>query len=214
MAKSVWTIARALIRGILAIFTRFKVEGLENLNGIDGPSILIANHISYLDPPVLAAALPKGFGKPPIRFLARKEIYLPVLSRLMTALGAVRLDTEKPLKTLKTALRLLGEGQTVAIFPEGTRALDGKLHEFMGGAEFLASKAGVPVVPVFIAGTFKTGEGYFNGFKKIVLFLVRAYQVKVVFGKPFHGDIREEYLGFYAAQGGYSTDKNKAPQLV
>jgi 1-acyl-sn-glycerol-3-phosphate acyltransferase len=166
---------------------------------MDTPVILIANHTSYLDPLALAASLPSSSQLIPVRFLAKKEIYDAGLSPFLSLTGTIFLDTNKPLKALKTALAVLKEGNSIGIFPEGTRSITGELLPFKEGVDFLAKKSGAPVLPAVILGTFKHGEGYVNGLKKILLFLSFRYRIKVVFAKPITGEIESEFTKLYCA---------------
>ncbi|MCL6473262.1 MAG: 1-acyl-sn-glycerol-3-phosphate acyltransferase [Firmicutes bacterium] len=192
-----WAVTWYIVRSVLRTFAGFKVKGLENLDGLGRPVVIVSNHVSYLDPPVLGAAIPLRSSIMPVSFIARKEIYIPVVSQLITMLGTVQIDTKKPLSALRASLGLLKNGRSIAIFPEGTRSPNGELQSFMEGADFLAAKSGAPVLPVVIIGTFRPGFGYLSGLKKTILFLTGRYRIEVVFGEPFSGKVEEGYIKFY-----------------
>ena len=144
---------------------RFKfpitVTGLENIPSTGGV-ILASNHASYLDPPVIAAAIKHRF----MRFMARDTLFHhPVSNWLFPKIGVVPLSREKgDVAAIKNAIHMLKSGECVGLFPEGTRTLDGNIHEAKGGIGFLIAKASVPVIPVYIGGTF---EAFPKGAKKI-----------------------------------------------
>lgn len=129
---------------------RLTVHGREHLP-LRGPCILASNHASYLDPVVLGAASPRR-----LAFIARHDLFdVPLLGSYLRLLGAFPVHQEHAVdvESFRTALRLLGRGEAIALFPEGTRSHDGRLQTGKGGVGLLALKANVPVVPAYIAGT-------------------------------------------------------------
>jgi len=121
----------------LKIFFRLRVSGRENVPRMGG-CVVAANHASYLDPPIVGAAL--RFRA--VRFMARESLF--PLSRERGDVGALR----QGIATLKA-------GGALGVFPEGTRTPNGELQPAKGGIGFLIAKAGVPVVPVHIEGTYR-----------------------------------------------------------
>jgi len=117
-----------------------------------GPFIVVANHESYADVLVLLANLPMQ-----VRFLAKRGIFrVPVLGWSIRAAGFVpvdRGDRSRSFATVETALKRLGKGRSLVVFPEETRTRNGELSPFKKGAAMLASKTGFPILPVGIAGT-------------------------------------------------------------
>lgn len=124
-------------------------EGAENLPG-EG-AILVANHQSLVDIPLLLAAFDRE-----IRFLAKHELgRVPVFGRSMRAAGNLFVDREDPrdaVRVIREAGAAMRRGEMIVIFPEGTRSADGSLGEFKPGAFFIARKTGAPLVPVCIGG--------------------------------------------------------------
>jgi 1-acyl-sn-glycerol-3-phosphate acyltransferase len=139
------------------------------------PHILMANHQSYLDIPVLFAALPEPFG-----MLAKQELFrVPVFRSAMKGLRCIpihRANRRESFESLKRAAELVRGGNTIVVFPEGTRSEDGKLAELKKGAFHLAEMAGVPVVPIGIRGTA-------GGLPKGAL-LIRRAKVHITVGVP------------------------------
>lgn len=127
-------------------FVRMEVDGAEKIN--PGFSyVIVANHSSYMDIPVLLSAL-----NTQIRFFAKKGLFsIPLLGWHLGRAGhlpVVRGDARASLKSLSEAARLIRErGISPLIFPEGGRTEVG-IRPFKEGAAYLAIKAGVPVLPV------------------------------------------------------------------
>jgi 1-acyl-sn-glycerol-3-phosphate acyltransferase len=114
-----------------------------------GPVLLVANHQSHLDPVLIGLACPRQ-----LKFLARVGLFFWPFSWWIRALGAVKIDRESALGGIKTALKLLKDGNAVAVFPEGSRTFDGLIHEFLPGFCVLARRSGATIVPVAIDGAF------------------------------------------------------------
>ncbi len=129
------------------------VAGKEQLNP-ERPYIFAANHQSQFDIFVLQGFLGLNF-----RWLAKKELFtVPIWGAAMRRAGYIPIDRShgrKAIKSLDEAAQKIAAGTSVIIFPEGTRSIDGKLHDFKAGAMMLAIKSGVPIVPVAILGTYE-----------------------------------------------------------
>lgn len=161
---------RAWARFVLAVsFVHLQVEGLEKLSTGEA-CVFCANHLSYLDPPVILAALPM-----PVRFIAKRSLFsIPFLGWAMRREGDVPIDRDQP-RTAAKAIAATGErlqeGVSVAVFPEGGRSFDGELQQFQSGAVRLAIRAHARVVPVAICGSYtalRPGTIYFPGAKVLV----------------------------------------------
>jgi long-chain acyl-CoA synthetase len=167
-----------LNRAIMRRLFRLRAEGLDNLP--DGGQFIIApNHVSYLDAFVLAAVLPRdvlrrtywagwtgaAFGNPLTRLVSRLAQVIPV-------------DPERAgLSSLAFGAAVLGRGQNLVWFAEGERSRTGRLQPFKPGVGMLLEHYPVPVVPVFIRGTY---EAMPRG-----KFLRRLEKVTVTFDEPF-----------------------------
>jgi 1-acyl-sn-glycerol-3-phosphate acyltransferase len=145
-------LARAWGRMLLRVSgVSVEAVGVEKLDP-KASYVLVANHMSYMDIPAVLATIPLE-----IRFFAKRGLFqIPFLGTHLDRAGhlpVVRGDARASLKTLQEAAhRLRQEGITPLLFPEGGRS-PGALREFKEGAAHLAIKAGVPVVPVGLAGT-------------------------------------------------------------
>jgi len=142
-----WPVRMAL-KPALHLFFRLRRTGHDHIPA--GPVILAANHRSFLDPFIVACCLPR-----PIYFMAKRELFRNRLQGwLLNCLGAFpvcRGDADE--EAVETARRLLGAGEAVVIFPEGTRHRNGSLGRPRRGVGRLALESGAPVVPVAVKGT-------------------------------------------------------------
>ncbi|RMI12562.1 MAG: 1-acyl-sn-glycerol-3-phosphate acyltransferase [Calditrichaeota bacterium] len=142
--------AKLLIR---ASGTRMRVEGLENIDP-DRSYIVVSNHQSLMDIPILLAALPMQ-----MTIVAKKELFrIPVFAQGMKAVGILKIDRgnrAQALETLNRAAEVIRQyGLSVLTFPEGTRTRDGRLQRFKKGPFVLAINTGMPILPVTINGSF------------------------------------------------------------
>lgn len=119
----------------------------------EGPALLVANHASHLDPPILGLCVTTRRMRP----VARESLFKnPVFGRLLRTLGCIPLrDNEGDIGAVRTALESLKRGEVVILFPEGSRSYDGELQPFKRGAALLLRRAKCPVVPVAIDGAFE-----------------------------------------------------------
>jgi 1-acyl-sn-glycerol-3-phosphate acyltransferase len=130
------------------------VRGLERLR--EGqPYVFASNHASLVDIWVLLTYLP---GR--LRFIAKRELYrVPLLGAALRATRTIPIDRqhrEAAAQAYESAARDVRSGRSVIVFVEGTRTRTGRLQEFKKGGFVLAITAGVPVVPVYLSGTYAT----------------------------------------------------------
>ena len=146
-----YRIQRFIIKTLARSYFRIRVKGKEHIPS-SGPIILAANHSSFLDPPFIGLGLPRQ-----VTYLAKEELFsIPILGWWLRLVGSYPVARGKgDARILKTALRLLKEGRTLLIFPEGTRSLDGNVQSLESGFAWLALKTGVPVLPVYTADTYR-----------------------------------------------------------
>ena len=137
------------------IFHRFRVSGLEHVPS-DGAFLLASNHVSFFDPPALGCRVPRD-----LHYFARKSLFKGLLGKLITAFNSIPVDRESSdVSSFKKALKVLGQGSPLLVFPEGTRSLDGSLQAAKAGVGLLAIKASVPVLPARVIGGFEIlGKG-------------------------------------------------------
>jgi 1-acyl-sn-glycerol-3-phosphate acyltransferase len=116
-----------------------------------GGALIVANHVSYLDPSAVGASF-----RQPIYYLARKSLFKGFLGWLLPKIQVLPIDRGKgDLGSMKRILSLLKAGNRVLIFPEGTRSPDGTLQPAEAGIGFIIAKCEVPVVPVRIFGAYE-----------------------------------------------------------
>jgi 1-acyl-sn-glycerol-3-phosphate acyltransferase len=138
---------------LLAANIKAEISGMENIKP-DTSYMVVSNHQSHLDIPVLVYNLPLR-----LTFLAKKELFkIPFFGWGMQAAGILKIDRSdrsKAIQTLKDAERIIVEKKfSVMAFPEGTRSIDGNIHEFKKGSFVMAINTGLPVLPVSIKGTY------------------------------------------------------------
>ena len=142
-------------------FLNIRIRGRENIPADTNSYMICSNHICWVDPIIICA----GF-KQKIRTMAKKELFkIPVLSWLIRGLGAYPIDRSGGnTGTIKDTIRMLREGETVCIFPQGTRRRGQAIAEtpLKTGAAMISVKAGVPIIPVKV----KMKDHRFRPFRK------------------------------------------------
>jgi 1-acyl-sn-glycerol-3-phosphate acyltransferase len=148
-------------------------SGRENVPG-QGGLLVVSNHISFLDPPMVSCALERE-----IHFLARKTLFKKNgFGAAIASLNAIPIDQDRPdMNGLRIIIKRLKEGNAVLLFPEGARSWDGTIQPGAAGAGLVACKAGVPVLPVRLFGSYEVLP---RGGKKFA-----PHPLRVVIGKPF-----------------------------
>lgn len=158
------------------------VSGEENMPA--GPVLIVSNHQSNFDIPVLMSSLKKPAG-----FLSKVEVKkMPFLPQWMEAMNCVFVDRKnrrQAVLSLKEGTEKLKAGHSLIVFPEGTRTKGGDLAEFKTGALRMAVGAGVPIVPIAIDGTYEIMEKH-GGWR------FKPSDVKLTVCKPFTA---EDYSG-------------------
>ncbi|SFS59458.1 lysophospholipid acyltransferase family protein [Paenibacillus sp. 453mf] len=161
----IYSICRGLLRFIYTVLFRLEAVGRENIPR-EGGVVLCCNHISNYDPPTLGIKIERK-----VRFMAKSELFdIPVLGPVLKAVGAFPVKRGGVSKeSIKTALKILRDGQVLGIFPQGSRNNDGGIGK--KGAASFALRSGSAVVPAAIIGEYKL-------FRKM----------KIVYGKPVNLD--------------------------
>ncbi len=144
-----YALVRAFIRFLIRLLTRTEIHGLENVPP-RGPYIMLSNHLSAIDPPLLMAAIPAVITV----FAADTHRHEFIAGAVMNALGAIWVRRgEVDREALRAALDILKDGGIIGLAPEGTRSKTGALIEGKIGAAYLATRANVPLVPVVVTGS-------------------------------------------------------------
>ena len=170
---AMYSVSMKFCRGACRIAgVRTRVEGLDRIPA--GACIFAANHASNLDPPVLLPAIPRR-----VAIFAKRPLFrIPIFAAGMLRAGFIPVErsVSDVAKGIAAAEQHVREGTPIAIFPEGTRSEDGRLHPLKRGAFAIAVSTGAPVVPVSISGTqrlLRRGE-----------WIIRPGEAKVLFGAP------------------------------
>jgi 1-acyl-sn-glycerol-3-phosphate acyltransferase len=165
-------VLKPLAVALMRLLFRLQGRGTEHVPA-EGSVLIVANHSSVLDPPLVGGVCPRR-----LTFLAKAELFgIPGFGGLIRRLGAhpLRREGADP-SALRIAQRLLGEGRALLVFPEGTRGQEGTLRDAKPGAALLAVQSGATVVPAYISGS---GRAWPRGRR-----LPRPAKVVVTFGPP------------------------------
>ncbi len=147
-----------------------------------GPALLAANHASFMDPPLIGSSLNRE-----THYLARNTLFrFPIFKNILNYINVIPVDRGgKSPKGLRTVANSLKDGNSVILFPEGTRSHDGHLLSAKSGVGLLAIKSEAPVVPIRVFGTF---ESYGRHMK-----WPRPRRVQIKMGHPLWlKELREE----------------------
>jgi len=156
----------------LILLARIRVDGRENIP--QRPYIVVLNHTSTVDTPVLLLTLPIQKWR---FFAVEKWKYHPIFGPIMGWLGAIyiaRGDADR--QAIRLALNSIEEGNVFGLAPEGTRSKTGMMMEAKDGAAYLASRADVPLLPIGLANC----DHIFTNFKQL-----KSTNVHVNIGEPF-----------------------------
>jgi 1-acyl-sn-glycerol-3-phosphate acyltransferase len=146
--------SRLVTRSYLKVAHRLRVEGCAHLPS-DSPAVIVANHSSHLDAPALVAALPRTLRRSAYPVAAADYFFRDIRRSILAALliGALPVRRGKAARhELADLRRRLTNGETLILFPEGTRSIDGRLGEFQPGLGMLVAGLDVPVIPAAILG--------------------------------------------------------------
>jgi 1-acyl-sn-glycerol-3-phosphate acyltransferase len=151
-------LVKAILVPILRTIFRPWVEGMDHVPKT-GPAILASNHVSFSDSIFMPLMVPRR-----VTFLAKSDYFTErglkgwLKRRFFSGVGQVPIDRSGGRASegaIKTAMRVLGEGKLLGIYPEGTRSPDGRLYRGKTGVARMALEAGVPVIPVAMIGTYE-----------------------------------------------------------
>ncbi|WP_432499105.1 lysophospholipid acyltransferase family protein [Kineococcus gypseus] len=173
---------RVLLTPLMRAELRIEVRGVEALDALGGPAVIVANHSSHLDTPVLLDALgPRRRRR--VAVAAAADYFFDVWWRSAPSglvIGTFPLDRRGG-RGANTSSQLLADGWSLVIFPEGGRSYTGEMRPFKKGAAYLALEGGVPVVPVALRGTYEAMPPRQNWPSR------GRPRISVTFGEPLHG---------------------------
>jgi 1-acyl-sn-glycerol-3-phosphate acyltransferase len=168
-------VARAWAATLLGVaLSPVEVVNAERLRGAP-VAVFASNHLSYMDTPVVFAKMPFQF-----RILAKQGLWkLPFVGWYLKRSGQVPIDASSSRSAVAGLLRgvkALNSGMRLFVFPEGSRSPDGRLQTSASGAAFMAIRAGVPLVPLALVGTYEL--------LPIHVYCLRPRPVKMIAGEP------------------------------
>ncbi len=145
-----------LFSTIIHGYARWQINGREHLADLDGPVIFVANHCSHVDTPVLLRSLPGRWRRRTAVAAAADYFYSRKLLAAAVSLAFCTVPIERRGERGDSTValrRLIEDGWSIAVFPEGTRSRDGSVGLLRAGAAALAAQHGLPIVPIHIDGT-------------------------------------------------------------
>jgi 1-acyl-sn-glycerol-3-phosphate acyltransferase len=174
----VYWVARAALQPFFLVYFRLSRLGRAHVPR-SGPVIFAANHRSFLDPFVIGVLVRR-----PIYYMAKKELFARRWQGwVLNALGAFPVDRGRgDEEAMATARAILERGDSVVIFPEGTRVRPGPLGQPRRGVGRLALQTGAPVVPVAVIGTEAVRRGWW----------IRPQRVRIRCGRPLRYPLVDE----------------------
>ena len=170
----VFWMASVLVRTAMILFSRTKIINVRNVPSECG-LLLVANHISHLDPPMIGAT-----SRRMVYFLAKQELFKGfIVGWFMRNSGQVPVRRGQGKDAVEVAVNLLNNGKCICIFPEGTRSRTGEMMKPRTGIVVIASQVNVPILPVLIEGTFEMmpPKAQFPKFWS---------KVRITYGEPFY----------------------------
>ena len=169
--EAVWAVSRVTLGSFLRVVVPLRNYGVERVP-LEGGVVLALNHFSWVDPPVFGAACPR-----PVYYMAKAEAHgIPGLGQLMRSFGAFSVRRgESDREAVRRMREVVGEGNALGLFAEGTRQLSGVPGEVKPGASMVALQERVPVVPAAVHGSQHWRLGNFQ-------------PVSVAWGEPMRFD--------------------------
>jgi 1-acyl-sn-glycerol-3-phosphate acyltransferase len=171
MRSLLYRLTGVIMRGLLRLFSTWRVEGLENVP-TSGPLILVANHLSNLDGPLIGASIPRR-----VSFIAKHDVVKSLSGRFLQLYGVRAMNEDsRDAGVFFWARKILKRDGTLLFFPEARRNLEGMKKATLGVA-LIAMKTQTPILPVALIGTESIGPAW--------RVMIPRGTFTVIFGKPF-----------------------------
>lgn len=141
----------SVVSPTLHVYFRGRIYGAEHVPQ-QGPLVVVSNHASYFDPPILSSCVGR-----PVAYMAKEELFhIPIFSQAIQWYGAYPVSRGAADRSaIRSALKYLESGWAAGIFLGGTRTLDGRITDPKMGAALIAAKAKAPLLPVSLWGSQK-----------------------------------------------------------
>ena len=172
--RLIYRVGRMAAKGVLRLICRMKIIHADRVPAT-GPVLIVANHVSYLDPPLVGCDITQR----EVTYLARAGLFkVPLFGRLIRAVNSVPIrEGQGDVRAIRDILERIKRGEAVLIFPEGSRSYDGAMVPFRSGASLIIRRAKCPVIPVGI-------DGAFDAWPRTKAFPKLGQRVLVLFGHP------------------------------
>ena len=147
-SSGIYRVLRVLAAFLFHTFVPVRYHHIERAQ-LDAPFIVIGNHLSLLDPVIVAAAVKRY----EIAFMAKKELSgNGLFKRFLLCIHTIFVSRHNSdMEAMRTSMRALRSGEVLGIFPEGTRYHQGLMEEQEAGAAMIALRSGVPMIPMYIS---------------------------------------------------------------
>lgn len=215
----IYLMGKLLGRFYFNTFGRLEVTGLDGVPPF-GPMLLVANHLSFNDPPVLIAAINRR-----LNFIGKRELFrIPLTRWVLREFGVIPFERSgHAVDIVRLSLNLMAQDRALVLFPEGTRSPDHSLIQGLPGAAYIALKSQATILPVAITGTEKfSGSRVFFPRCRMRVNIGLPFSLPVIEGRPSRDVLKsladmimyriaallpEEYRGIYAtAEAGREKD--------
>lgn len=221
-AKVLYRVGHSMARFCFRAFGRLEISGLECVPQY-GPLIVVCNHLSLNDPPLLVAAIPR-----PLYFIGKQELFRNPISRFwMRAFHVSSFNRSAAgIDAMRVLMQNIERDRAVVIFPEGHRSPDHTLQKGMLGTVYLALKSQAPILPVAVTGTesFPLWRIPFP-FSRMKTSIGPPFTLPVIEGKPSRavmsslmdmvmGRIAEQLPSEFRGAYGRKTEEQPAEQTV
>jgi 1-acyl-sn-glycerol-3-phosphate acyltransferase len=218
-----WGIAQVMRAGIIDLglgqilkgYARIRVQGRDQFKAIDGPVVLVANHSSHLDVLTLLRALPRDVRRRTAVAAAADYFYS---KRTVAHAIALTFNTVPLARTgggarnggIDHVDKLIDDGWNLVLFPEGTRSRDGSIGRLRSGAAVIAAQHDIPIVPIYLKGTYDTMPPGRNWpARKPGRFVSRRHTIEATIGCPIRGEdgqppseVMQQVRVFFEAEAG------------
>jgi 1-acyl-sn-glycerol-3-phosphate acyltransferase len=207
---------RFVLTPIMNYYTRRRAVGRETLSGVRGPVILVANHSSHMDTPVILAALPRRLRKrtavaAAADYFYRNKLIASAVSLIFNTVPMERRGDGLSKGASRHLDKVIDEGWNLLVYPQGSRVQNGGRGRVRKGAAVLADRHHVPLVPVRVIGTGKAmPPGRFWPRRLHGKLVPKRHRVEISFGEPIAPDqdpseLAQQVQSFFERDGGDST---------